>query len=174
MLDNPNSFATVAVGVIKNKLADLLIAGIQYEKINEWYEMAQLDVEINSWSDYLTPASRSVYDHVLYDSEVERAFIEGLEKREDVKLYLKLPAWFTVATPIGEYNPDWAVVMEERDEFGQPTDKPLLYLVRETKSTHNLHELRPDERRKILCGERHFQGALGVDYRVVTSATELP
>jgi type III restriction enzyme len=96
-----------------------------------------------------------------------------LERRDDVKLYLKLPAWFTVPTPIGEYNPDWAIVMEKRDEYGQPTEKPLLYLVRETKSTPNLDELRPDERRKIRCGERHFTEALGVDYRVVTRATEL-
>jgi type III restriction enzyme len=105
---------------------------------------------------------------------VERQFVEGLEKRDDVKLYLKLPVWFTVPTPIGEYNPDWAIVMEDRDEYGQPTAKPLLYLVRETKSTHKLDELRSDERRKIICGERHFKEALDISYRVVTSAQELP
>jgi type III restriction enzyme len=174
MVDNPNGFATAAVAIIKEKLADQLVEGIQYEKINAWYEMTQLDTEISSWEDYLVPAGRSVYDHVIYDSEIERQFIEGLEKRDDVKLYLKLPAWFMVPTPIGEYNPDWAIVMEDRDEHGQPTDKPLLYLVRETKSTHKLDELRPDERRKIRCGERHFTDALRVDYRVVTSARELP
>lgn len=174
MMDNPNGFATVAVAVIKEKLADQLVEGIQYEKINDWYEMTQLDAEISSWEDYLVPAQRSVYDHVIYDSEVERQFVEGLEKRDDVRLYLKLPAWFTVPTPIGEYNPDWAIVMEERDEHGQPTGKPLLYLVRETKDTHNLDELRPDERRKIICGERHFKEALDVNYKVVTSVNELP
>jgi type III restriction enzyme len=174
MLDNPNAFATIAVSIIKEKLADQLVEGIQYEKINTWYEMTQLDAEIASWEDYLVPAKRSVYDHVIYESEVERQFVEGLEKRDDVKLYLKLPTWFTVPTPIGEYNPDWAIVMEERDEFGQPTNKPLLYLVRETKSTHKLDELRPDEQRKIRCGERHFKEALDVDYRVVTNAQELP
>jgi type III restriction enzyme len=71
-------------------------------------------------------------------------------------------------------NPDWAIVMEDRDEHGQPTGKPLLYLVRETKSTHKLDGLRPDERRRIICGERHFKEALDVDYKVVTSANELP
>ena len=65
--------------------------------------------------------------------EVEKRFVEGLEKRDDVKLYLKLPRWFTVPTPVGNYNPDWAIVLEERDAHGQATDKPLLYLVRETK-----------------------------------------
>ena len=63
--------------------------------------------------------------------------------------------------------------MEERDEHGQPTGGDLLYLVRETKDTTNLYELRPDERRKLHCGERHFR-ELGVDYKVVISARELP
>jgi type III restriction enzyme len=161
------------VRIIKEKLADQLVEGIQYEKINQWYEMTQLDVEIPGWEDYLWPAERSVYDHVLYESEIERQFVESLEHRDDVKLYLKLPTWFTVDTPIGEYNPDWAIVMEERDEHGQPTGEELLYLVRETKDTTNLAELRPDERRKVLCGERHFR-ELRVDYKVVTAAYELP
>jgi type III restriction enzyme len=174
MIDNPNGFATAVVPIIKEKLAGQLVEGIQYEKLNVWYEMTQLEAEIPGWEDYLAPAAHSVYDHVTYDSEVERQFVEGLEKREDVKLYLKLPSWFTVPTPIGEYNPDWAIVMEERDEHGQPTNRPLLYLVRETKSTHNLAGLRPDEQRKIRCGERHFKDTLGVDYKVVTSAHELP
>jgi len=173
VIDNPNEFATVAVRIIKERLADQLVEGIQYERINEWYEMTQLEAEIPGWEDYLVLADRSVYDHVVYDSEIERQFVEELERRDDVKLYLKLPAWFTVPTPIGEYNPDWAIVMEDRDEHGQPTGEELLYLVRETKDTTNLYELRPDERRKVLCGERHFR-ELGVEYKVVTSAHELP
>ncbi len=172
MLDNPNEFATVAVGIIKRKLADQLVDGVQYERIDEWYEMTQLEDEIPGWEDHLAPAERAVYDHVAYDSEVERRFVEGLEHRDDVKLYLKLPAWFTVPTPIGEYNPDWAIVMEERDEHGDPAH--TLYLVRETKSTHNRDKWHPDERRKVHCGERHFRDALGVDYKVVTDAHELP
>ena len=67
------------------------MSGIKYEKINEWYEMTQLDEQIESWEEYLIPAAHSVYDQVIYDSEVEKEFVEGLEKRDDVKLYLKLP-----------------------------------------------------------------------------------
>lgn len=173
-LDNPHGFATDAVRIIKEKLTDQLVDGIQYERISEWYEMSQFEAEIESWEQYLVPAERSVYDHVIWDSEVERRFAEEVDRRDDVKLFLKLPAWFMVPTPIGDYNPDWAIVMEERDEHGAPTGKPLLYLVRETKDTTDRSKLRPDERRKIECGERHFEGALGVDYRVLTSATELP
>jgi len=172
-MENPQVFATEVVRIIKDKLVDQLVRGIHYEKINDWYEMTQLDEQIESWQEYLVPAAHSVYDQVIYDSEVEREFVEGLEKRDDVKLYLKLPRWFTVPTPAGNYNPDWAIVMEERDAFGQPIDKSLLYLVRETKSTMHLDDLHPDEKRKILCGESHFQEALGVDYRVVTASDQL-
>ena len=175
-LENPHEFALGAVRIIKEKLADHLVNGIRYEKNGEWYEMSQLegDEVIESWMEYLVPAERSVYNHVVFESELERDFVEGLEKRDDVKLYFKLPAWFTVKTPVGDYNPDWAIVMEERDEHGQPTGKPLLYLVRETKSEDWKTGLRSDERRKITCGERHFKDALGVDYKVVSKAGELP
>jgi type III restriction enzyme len=171
-LKNPFEFATVATRIIKSRLADQLVNGIQYEKINQWYEMTQFE-DIPGWSDNLVPAEHSLYDHVVYESEIEKAFVEALEHREDVKLYVKLPGWFTVPTPVGEYNPDWAIVLEPRDEFGNPTGEELLYLVRETKDTTNLEELRLDEARKIKCGERHFRVALGVDYQVVTDAREL-
>lgn len=175
-LENPHEFALGAVRIIKEKLAEHLVNGIRYEKSDEWYEMSQLedDEVIESWMEYLVPAERSIYDHVVFESKVERAFVEGLERRDDVKLYFKLPGWFTVKTPVGDYNPDWAIVIEERDEHGQPAKKPLLYLVRETKAEDWKTDSRLDERRKITCGEHHFKGALGVDYRVVSNAGELP
>ena len=172
-LDNPNGFAMVTARIIREKLKNQLVDGIHYEKINEWYEMSQLDIEIETWTEYLIPAKRSLYDHVVSDSEIEKDFVEGLEKRDDVKLYLKLPSFFTVQTPIGEYNPDWAIVLEPRDVHGDPTGEQMLYLVRETKSTTNLDELRPDEVRKVRCGEQHFKEALGVDYKVVTSSGDI-
>jgi len=91
-----------------------------------------------------------------------------------VILYFKLPGWFTVPTPIEEYSPDWAIVMKDRNEHGKVSAEPLPYLVRETKSTTNTAELRPDESRKIRRGRRHFREALGVDYEVVVSARDFP
>ncbi|MGB3205830.1 MAG: DEAD/DEAH box helicase family protein [Crinalium sp.] len=177
---NPYEFATITVQIIKNKLADHLVNGIQYQKIDDWYEMTQFQDEIETWKEYLIPANRSVYDHVVIDSQaedihtsIEGRFVADLEKRDDVKLFVKLPNWFTVPTPVGEYNPDWAIVMEDRDEHGEALGT-LLYLVRETKSTTNLDQLRPDERRKILCGQKHFNEALGGNYCLVTSTGELP
>lgn len=173
-LDNPFEYASALGRVLKEKLADNLVNGIKYEKINEWYEMSRLEESLEAWEDYTIPADRSVYDRIEYDSEVERKFVEGLERIDQVKMYIKLPSWFTVPTPIGEYNPDWAIIWEDRDEYGQPTEKPLLYLVRETKSTLQKDKLRPQERQKVFCGEKHFSEALGVNYRVITSPSELP
>ncbi len=169
---NPHAFATAVVRIIKEKLVDQLVAGIQYERINEWYEMTQFEGEIQAWQEHLVPASKSLYDHVIFDSDIECAFVDGLEAREDVVLYVKLPGWFTVMTPIGEYNPDWAIVMRGTDHLGEPTEEKL-YLVRETKGTFDRTQWRLDEQRKVKCGGRHFE-AIGVDYRVAVETGELP
>ncbi|MEW6622352.1 MAG: hypothetical protein AB1420_04345 [Bacillota bacterium] len=95
---------------------------------------------------------------------MERKFAEVLDEREDIKLFIKLPAWFVVETPIGTYNPDWAIVKEE--------DKKL-YLIRETKSTLDLDKLHLSEAQKIKCGKKHFEVFDDVDYKVVTSANEV-
>lgn len=116
------------------------------------------------------------WEHNLKERNLR--FVEDLEARTDVKLYLKLPYWFTVPTPVGEYRPDWAIVMMGPEENG----KPVLYLVSETKESPKKDGLRPNEWRRIQCGAAHFgsrqfnrMGALeGVDYCVVKEASELP
>lgn len=109
-----------------------------------------------------------VYDGVVVDSEtIERPFAEALERDARVKLYVKLPAWFQVRTPIGGYNPDWAIVMDT----GEGQDR--LYLVRETKGTTTLADLRPDERRKIECGKKHFVDTLGQNFKVITDIRKI-
>ena len=105
---------------------------------------------------------------MIYDSEVEKNFVEKLENLNFVKLYVKLPPFFKVPTPIGSYNPDWAIVVDYPDDEGQ-----RLYLVRETKGKINLDDLRPDEKRKIKCGIQHFREALGVNYEVIDDSGEL-
>lgn len=173
LVESPREFATEAARIIKDELAAQLVDGIQYQRIDEWYVMEQFEADFQAWSDHLVKANKSVYDGVVYESEIERNFALALEHRNDVKLYVKLPGWFTVDTPIGSYNPDWAIVMEERDEFGEAKD--TLYLVRETKSTKLPSELRQEEWQKIQCGKKHFNEALeGVNYELVVTADELP
>lgn len=170
-LANPHEWATAAVRLIRENLADQLVDGIKYEKTDDGYEASQFRAEIESWSDRLAPAERSIYDHIPYDSETEHRFVERLESDERTRRYLKLPGWFTVSTPVGNYNPDWAIVREERDEHGNAQE--TVYLVAETKSTLRLVKLRPDERRKIVCGERHFADALDVRFDVARSLADL-
>ena len=169
ILDNPQAFAVAAVGIIKEKLSDQLVKGIKYEKDGTWYEMNQFVDVIPAYADRIVSSEVSgitggthLYDGVPIESEtVERPFAELLEKRADVLLYIKLPRWFTVDTPVGTYNPDWALVMANPINGDEE-----LYLVRETKGGASMDDLRPDERRKIECGTVHFREALEVDYAV--------
>ena len=99
----------------------------------------------------------------MYDSDVEREFARQLDQRVDIKLFVKLPGWFQIDTPVGKYNPDWAVV-KEGDE--------TLYLVRETKGTSDFLQLRNSEADKVRCGKKHFE-ALDVPFAVVVSAKDV-
>jgi type III restriction enzyme len=106
---------------------------------------------------------KSLYDFVEFESEVERQFARDLDANEHVRLFIKLPRWFKIDTPIGPYNPDWAFVTEHEEK---------LYFVRETKSTTDADERRLKENQKIHCGKRHFE-TIGVDYGVVTRLAEV-
>ncbi|MCH8992817.1 MAG: hypothetical protein IIA44_13860 [Acidobacteria bacterium] len=164
---NPQEFIARAHDAIREALDELLIGGVKYEKVaGEEYEMLLFEEqEVEGYLDRMVDVNNSITRSVEFDSDIERKFAEAIDKREDVKLFLKLPPWFMVDTPIGGYNPDWALVKEDADGMH-------LYLVRETKGTTDLMKLREQERQKILCGERHFE-TLGVDYELVTSAAEV-
>jgi len=100
-----------------------------------------------------------VYDHVIYDSDVECGFGKSFEHNKSVKMYAKLPDWFKISTPLGSYNPDWAVVIEDNGQN-------KLYFVVETKGNILSDALRPTENAKIKCGEQHF-AALGEEAKFV-------
>jgi type III restriction enzyme len=175
VLDNPHEFAVALVIIIKSKLADQLVGGIQYERDGSWYEQSQFDDLIEAFAANVVKSEANafaggthIYDGVDTDSEtIERPFAEALERDARVKLYVKLPRWFEVRTPIGGYNPDWAIVMD----IGGGQDR--LYLVRETKGATATDKLRPDERRKVECGKKHFVDALGVDFKVVADISTI-
>jgi len=165
---NPQRFMDAVGGILKHELHRLLVDGIKYERIPgsgpeaEWEMVLFEDGELIN---YLTAlqVGKSVQEYVVYDSEVEREFARGLDAREDIRLFVKLPRKFVVETPLGPYNPDWAIVKQE-DE--------TLYLVRETKGTRDFLKLRTSEADKVRCGERHFE-ALGVPFGVVVAASDV-
>jgi type III restriction enzyme len=108
------------------------VDGIKYERLgNEHYYVQEL-FEQNELSGYLQnmlmDTTKSVYEHVVYDSNTERDFADALEKNDAIKVYAKLPGWFKVPTPLGSYNPDWAVLVEQ-------DGNERLYFVVETKSS---------------------------------------
>jgi type III restriction enzyme len=162
---NPQRFMDSVSAILKRELHRLIIDGIKYERINNAeYEMRLFeDEEIISYLTNRLEVKHSVYDAIVFDSEVEREFAQKLDQRDDIKLFVKLPSWFKVETPIGSYNPDWAILKD---------DEKVLYLVRETKGTKNFEMLRNIEADKIRCGRKHFE-CLEVDFDVVTSAKEV-
>ncbi len=165
---NPQEFLNRALLAIRKALDDLMVDGIKYERRDgqEWEMLRFEREELTSYLNRLVEVHHGLYDVVEFDSDTERRFAKGLDDREDVKLFFKLPPWFIVQTPMGDYNPDWAIVKDEED--GQSR----LYLVRETKGSTDKEDLRGRERKKIDCGQAHFK-ALGVDYKVVTSHNEI-
>lgn len=164
--NNPQRFMDEVAKILKHELHRLLVDGIKYERLEgpdaAWEMMRFANEEMIN---YLTAlqVSKSVYEYVVYESDVEREFARKLDQREDIKLFVKLPVWFRVDTPLGEYNPDWAIVKH---------DGQALYLVRETKGTRDFLKLRTSEADKVRCGLKHFE-TLGVPFAVAVTADEV-
>lgn len=174
VVDNPLDWAAVAVAFIKQRLSAQLVDGVQYHTVDDWYEMTLFDDQIESYEQYIEPSKRGLYDGVICDSQVERDFVVGLERRDDVRLYIKLPNWFKVPTPIGNYNPDWAIVMDD-PEAEPGDDASTLFLIAETKGGTDIAKLRfAHEQLKIKYGCRHFRKALGVPYEIAKDTSQLP
>ncbi len=167
---NPQHFMSLVAREISRALHDLMLEGIKYQKVSQYWEMSlfepQNDNELTRYLVNLYPVqnqNKSLYDAIEYESEVERQFAQDLDSNENVKLFVKLPRWFKIDTPIGTYNPDWAFVTEREKK---------LYFVRETKSTLDDEERRTKENQKIKCGKKHFD-TLNVDFEVVTKLSEV-
>jgi len=153
---NPQQFIELATEAINRTKRLALVDGIRYQRIGDDHYYAQELFEKEELTGYLkntleTQKDKSVYTHIVYDSAgVERKFAEDLEANEAVKVYAKLPGWFKVPTPLGTYNPDWAVLVEIDGQ-------EKLYFVVETKGSNWWDDLRHIEGAKIKCGAKHFQ-----------------
>lgn len=163
--NNPQKFIEQAANIIKSQMRLFIVDGIKYQKIgdDQFYaqELFQQNELFGYLKDNMVKAEKSVFDHVVYDSDIELEFASAFERNDDIKLYAKLPGWFKIDTPLGGYNPDWAVLIEK-------DGKEKLYFVVETKSTLFSVERRPEENAKIKCGYAHFE-ALGDDVKFTVS-----
>lgn len=151
---NPQQFIELAAEIINRCKRMALVEGIKYQKLGDQHVYAQELFEKEELTGYLKnmlmDTQKSIYEHVVYDSTTERDFADAMEKNDAIKLYAKLPGWFKVPTPLGTYNPDWAVLVE--DDGAQ-----RLYFVVETKSSLFEDDLRDKESAKIECGKAHFE-----------------
>ena len=153
-LNNPQAFIEKALMIIARNRHNLAIDGIRYVKLagEEYYAQEVFESEelIANLERNALSVHNSLYDHIIYDSGTESKFAQSLNNDPDVKLFFKIPGRFKIETPIGTYNPDWAVYLEQNG------DKKL-YFVLETKGTTNLFDLRTSEHLKIKCGKAHFE-----------------
>jgi type III restriction enzyme len=172
--NNPQGFIAETSKQIHKALDELLVDGIRYQKLaGENYEMALFDEpELEAYLDRSYEVKygnqgkqvQTPYDFIEYDSHIEHMTAQTLDGADNVKFFCKLPRWFTIPTPVGDYNPDWAVVLD---------DDERVYLIRETKTTHDGDKRRLEENLKILCGQAHFKALDGVNFRVATSVAEV-
>ena len=168
--DNPEEFIIKASGLINDEKATAIIQHITYNVLEEKYETdifteptikGRLDVNAMK-------VHKHLYDHVVYDSDNEKKFATNLDTDTSVAVYVKLPNGFYITTPVGHYNPDWAIAYYE----GKVKH---IYFIAETKGSLNSMELRGIEDAKIACAREHFKAISGDDvvYDVVDGYDEL-
>ncbi|MGN6603644.1 MAG: DEAD/DEAH box helicase family protein [Ginsengibacter sp.] len=169
LLINPQMFMDNAVAAIKSELYELMIDGIKYEKIGDKvYEMKlfednDLEIYLDNFTYKVTDPDKTIYENYIpLDSSVENDFAKDCESSENVEFYFKLPFWFKIDTPIGSYNPDWAIVFKGERK---------IYFVAETKGVGQ--ELRGSEKMKVKCGKRHFREFEGVKFEQVSRVEDL-
>ena len=171
-LNNPETFLERATEIIKNNRHALAIDGISYIKLDgqEYYAQEIFDTEefIANLDRNAVKVDHSVYDYIVYDSSsIERPFAVALDNDPDVKMFFKIPDRFKIETPIGTYNPDWAVYLTKNGE-------EKLYFVLETKGSTSFMDLRTREQLKIHCGKKHFEALdNGIELQVATDWNEL-
>lgn len=150
---NPQAFMEKSAAILRSEMQSLIVDGISYHKIGDTEYYCQELFKTEELKGYLESnmieSKKSVYNHIVYDSANERDFAIQFEQNRDVLLYVKLPAWFKIPTPLGSYNPDWAVLIKQNSE-------KKFYFVLETKGNIDWGALRPTENKKIECGKKHF------------------
>lgn len=151
---NPQKFIEGCIDIINEQMRLHIVDGIVYTKIGDHDVYSQELFQNEQLTGYLKSnmrqSTKSPYEHVIYDSGIESDLTKEFERSSNVKVYAKLPGWFKIDTPLGSYNPDWAVLFEV-----DGTEK--LFLVVESKGTIGFDFLRPAEQGKIECGIKHFE-----------------
>jgi type III restriction enzyme len=175
-VNNPQLFIDHVSTIINAVKRELLVQGVEYFKVGSLtYEMRRFETDdlievFESNVIAVRKQDKTLFSHIIIDSNSspEREFAKACEDNDDVHFYLKLPKWFQIETPVGTYNPDWALVYK---------NDQTLYFVAETKGTSKqgvqIELLRPLEALKIECGKRHFKEFEQVQFKVVRTLAEV-
>ncbi len=177
---NPQKYLEDVGNIVKRTMKHFVVDGIKYQKIgeNNFYcqELFQteeligyLKTEKNKEGNMMT-STKSPYSHLVFDSNVESSFAKDLEINKNVLLYTKLPSWFKIETPLGNYNPDWAILV--KPDINKEDEK--LYFVVETKGSLFEMDRRETENLKIKCGKKHFKALeTNIELEVASSFNSL-
>ncbi len=170
--ENPEDFIAQAVKLINEQKARIIINQVTYDVINDRYEtdlFTDAQVRINHDSAN-GPLEKHVLEYAVTDSTIEKNFIKELENNEEVVVYAKLPNGFKIPTPVGNYNPDWAITFKEGSV-------KHIYFVAETKGTTSTMEIRAVEKAKIECAQKFFDAInindKSISYGVVSSYADM-
>ncbi len=149
---NPEDFIRKVSELIREEKATTLIEHIQYNKLEESYddEIFTINNFNGSLKTNVLEVKKHIYDYVKTDSKVERKFTEAMESGEEVFIYAKLPHKFKIPTPVGNYNPDWAIVFNTEDV-------KYIYFIAETKGSMSSLQLKKSEELKIEYAKKHFE-----------------
>lgn len=167
LLNNPQMFIDNFIKIVNGAFAELEISGIKYTRIagkeystQEVFDDSELLANLDKNA---VPVENSIYNYVIYDSKtVEKPFALALDNDPDVKMFLKFPKSFKIRTPIGNYNPDWAVYFDKNG-------MKKLYLVIETKGNTSESSLRKSEKQKIDCAKQHFKTLGNIEFKETDS-----
>lgn len=168
---NPEEFIRESIKLIDEQKASTIIEHITYNKLNEQWNAEEIFVDPTISGEYgknVIDAKKHLFDKLRYDSTVEKSLGEDLDTADNVELYVKLPSGFYINTPMGKYNPDWAITFKEGSV-------KHIYFVAETKGDTSDIQLREIEKAKIECARRHFSiiSSDTVKYSAVSTFTEL-
>lgn len=172
---NPQDFIFQVSTTINNEKRNFLLDGLEYEELKDengnilYYDQSLFTDLKNVPENKLveTKSDKSVYDEIVIDSSNEIDFTNEFLDNPNIKLFVKLPSKFYVPTPIGNYNPDWGYIKEEKDPITKEL-KQTLYLVGETKTSKDEFDLRGREWFKIECSKKHFKLLPDMKYKVLT------
>ena len=171
---NPEHFIAEATRIISEQKATMVIERLAYDEVDERYG-ADIFTANQTGQDFSRATAKlksHVYDYAIIDSNVERSFVQDLDTSSEVVVYAKLPRGFLIPTPVGDYNPDWAI------SFKSGSVRHI-YFVAETKGTMSSMKLRGIEETKIACARKFFEeigqrvSQDGVKYDVVTDYGKL-